>query len=104
MRSYYYKHPKGYIAECIDLDLLSQGSTPEEAIGKLQEAMSGYMKVAFSSDSTKGLILRKSPLSHRIHFHLQRFFHRLKSRFSGASHQHLMPKGPNADETKLCHC
>lgn len=72
LRAYTYKRDGKYIAECIDLDILSQGDTLEEAIGKLQEAMFGYMNVAFSEGSTKGLVLRKSPLSHRLRYYLHR--------------------------------
>src|SRR5580765_2061764 len=58
LRCFTYMSEGLHIAECIDLDLVSQGRTVEEAIGKLQEAMFGYLKVAFSDGSTKGLILR----------------------------------------------
>src|SRR5690242_1303787 len=66
LRAFYYKAEQGFIAECIDLDLMTQGSTPDEAIKKLQEAMYGYLQVAFSGDSTKGLVLRLSPFTHRM--------------------------------------
>jgi hypothetical protein len=73
--------PGRYIAECIDLDLLSQGSTREQAIGKLQEAMFSYLDVAFDGKSTKGLVLRLSPLSHRLRYHLRNFVCRLRYPF-----------------------
>ena len=61
------------MAECVDLDLLSRGDTREEAIGKLQEAMFGYLKTAFAEgQSTQGLVLRPSPWRHRLRYHLHR--------------------------------
>ena len=59
------------IAECIDLDISAQGSTSEEAIGALQEAVFDYLRVAFSGDSM-GLVLRPSPWTHRARYHLHR--------------------------------
>jgi predicted RNase H-like HicB family nuclease len=81
LRAYSYRLRSGkYIAECIDLDLITQGATQEEAIRKLQEAMFGFLQVAFSGESTKGLVLRPSPLSHRLHYYvshvLPNLFHR----------------------------
>src|SRR5712692_6739262 len=100
LRAFYYRAKEGYIAECIDLDLLSQGKTPEEAIKRLQEAMHGYLQVAFSGESTKGLVLRLSPLSHRIRYYAYRLF----SRFSTKRHQHLMLPNDPLGKHKLCHC
>ena len=78
LRSFYYKRGDGYAAECVDLSLMSLGSTPEDAIGKLQEAMFGYLEVAFDGDPT-GLVTRPSPLSRRLHYYchvtLQRIVH-----------------------------
>ena len=85
LRCLSYRRSGQYFAECIDLDLISRGETQEEAIGKLQEAMYGYLKVAFEGD-TKGLILRRSPFSHRLRYHLQRLAERI------AGHRkHFMP-------------
>jgi hypothetical protein len=72
MRAYVYQRGNLFIAECIDLDLLSQGKTEVEAISKLQEAMYGYLDVAFSGESIKGLVPRPSPLSHRFRFYMHR--------------------------------
>jgi len=100
LRAFYYKVPEGYIAECIDLNLMSQGKTLEEAIKRLQEAMYGYLQVAFAGESTKGLVLRLSPLSHRIRYHLQRILSRIGSK----RHQHFMMPSDSKDKHKLCHC
>jgi len=100
LRAFYYKAKEGYIAECVDLDLLTQGKTPEEAIKRLQEAMYGYLQVAFSGESTKGLVLRLSPLSRRLRY----YAYRLLSRFTSKRHQHLMMPNDPLGKHKLCHC
>ena len=84
LRAFYYKTKQGFIAECIDLDLMGQGPTREDAIQRLQEAMYGYLQVAFDGGSTRGLVLRPSPLSHRVRYQVQR----LLSRITGTRHQH----------------
>jgi hypothetical protein len=47
LRAFCYKTSRGYIAECIDLNLMSQGRTKEEAIRSIQEAMFSYLGVVF---------------------------------------------------------
>ena len=100
-RCFVYGHrPSGYIAECIDLNLLSQGETQEQAILRLQEAIYGYLCVVYEAGGTRGLVLRKSPLSHRLRYHARRFFGMLKHVFSGG-HGHVVCE-PGAD-TRFCH-
>ena len=89
LRCFYYKRGGGYAAECIDLDLTSLGATPEEAIGSLQEAMFGYLEVAFEGNP-KGLVMRRSPLSRRLHYHWHVLIRRLKHLFE-ANHQEAAP-------------
>lgn len=71
-----------YRAECVDLDIAAEGGTQEEAIAGLQDAMFGYLSVAFESEDRKGLLPRKSPLSHRLHYHLARIKDRIFDIFS----------------------
>jgi predicted RNase H-like HicB family nuclease len=99
----YSPQPGQYIAECIDLDLLSQGNTLEEVIGKLQEAMFSYLDVAFAEGSTKGLVLRPSPLSHRLRYHLQRLGCRL-ARLPWPHARHLLPATSELGSQRLSHC
>ena len=90
LRAFYYTKDNKYIAECIDLDLLTQGDSPEQAIGKLQEAMFGYLPVAFDGDPT-GLVLRPAPLSHRLHYYWLYFKKRFKRMLEHPRrHPHLM--------------
>ena len=99
LRSFYYSPSPGeWVADCVDLDLMAQGKTPDEAIGKLQEAVHGYIKVAFDGESVKGLVLRPSPLSHRIRYYMSVTKERLKYAF--ARHRHYMP----ASTKRLSHC
>jgi hypothetical protein len=68
-----------FIAECIDLDISAEASTLEGAIAGLQDAMMGYLEVAFEGLATdeKPSVLRLSPLSHRIRYHLDYLKYRL---------------------------
>lgn len=104
LRAYTYKiGPNQYIAECIDLDLLSQGHTNEEAIGKLQEAMASYLATAFDGP-TKGLVLRPSPLSHRLHYYANRLWCNITGRFRRRHAKHLLPNTPELGKHRLSHC
>jgi hypothetical protein len=72
------------------LDLISEGKTADDAIGRLQEAMYGYLEAAFDGQSIEGLIFRLSPFSHRLRYH----WHRLKeclNRLSSPKHKHYVP-------------
>ncbi|HEY5177855.1 MAG TPA: hypothetical protein VII95_20060 [Terriglobales bacterium] len=60
-----------YIAECIDLDIISEGETREDAIGGLQEAMFGYLTAVIDGQDTDGLVPRRAPLSHRLRYYYE---------------------------------
>jgi len=105
LRAYFYSPGPGrYIAECIDLDLLSQGNTPEQAVGKLQEAMASYLLAAFDGESTKGLVLRPSPLGHRLHYRWHCFVKSVLGVFRNRHNKHLMSHGPEAENMRYSHC
>jgi predicted RNase H-like HicB family nuclease len=106
LRSFTFGPVRGkYFAECIDLDLATQGDTIEEAIGKLQEAMFGYIETVFSENkSTKGLVLRPSPLSHRLRYRLRALSHRLDGIFRGRQSRHLLPQSDRSSNVRLSHC
>lgn len=100
LRAFYYQKNGSYYAECIDLDLISRGSTPEEAVGNLQEAMLGYIE-AVVDGPTKGLFPRKSPLSHRLRYHWSRLSDRYRQFITHSrAHDHLIP----TDATPIVHC
>ena len=75
LRAFYYKSGSTYVADCLDLNLVSEGPTPENAIERLQEAMSGYLSVAFEGD-TAGLVLRPAPTSRWVRY----YWHSLKQK------------------------
>lgn len=93
-----------YFAECIDLDITSQGESPEEAIRKLQEAMFVYIETVFNGRSAKGLVPRFSPLSHRIRYHMRSLMHLLYILFKGRGGKHLLPRNNQASHVRFCHC
>lgn len=59
-----------YVAECIDLDITAEAGTLEGAIAGLQDAMDGYLGAAIDTN-TSSIILRPSPLLHRIRYALE---------------------------------
>lgn len=96
--------PGRHIAECVDLDLLSQGNTPEEAIGRLQEAMDGYLKVVFEGGSTRGLVLRPSPLSRRLRYLVYRLLCAFYSVVKRRHARHVLPNSPDIQNLRFSHC
>ena len=97
LRAFHYKSGSTYVAECVDLDLISEGSTPASAIERLQQAMVGYLSVAFEGD-TKGLVLRPSPVSHWIRY----YWHVVKRRIlRHDAHVHLLTYEPSG---RFQHC
>ena len=76
---------KEYTAECVDLDILVYGKTPDGAWRSLKNAISGYLDVAFSGDPT-GLVPRPSPLSHRARYH----YYALKAGFTGGTGRNFL--------------
>src|SRR6185437_6284828 len=67
LRCFVYKRGlhKGYVAECIDLDIAAEGETEERAIVGLQDAMLGYIAVVFEDKKKpdlRGLIMRPAPV------------------------------------------
>ncbi|MBI2069706.1 MAG: hypothetical protein HYT79_03815 [Elusimicrobia bacterium] len=44
------KQPKGYSALCLDLDVASNGATPEQAQRALYEAVTLYLETAFENN------------------------------------------------------
>lgn len=105
LRAYFYSpRPHQFIAECVDLDLLTQGNSPEQAVGKLQEAMASYLRTAFEGGSTNGLVLRPSPLSHRLRYRWHCWVKRAAEIFTRRHRKHLLPRGPESESVRLSHC
>jgi hypothetical protein len=85
----YPNKPNEYTAECIDLDMMARGGTPEEAFCSLKGAIHGYLHVAYQGDP-KGLVPRPSPLSHRAKYHWFALQAAFGLGFSGASRKFLL--------------
>ena len=100
----YSPRPGQYVAECVDLDLLAQGETLEEAIGKLQAAVFSYLEVAFTGESTKGLVLRLSPRSHRLRYHLHRLRYAFYLRLTSRRTRHFLLPASAPGRESLSHC
>ena len=72
IRCFYYKSGSKFYAQCLDLNLISRGETAEEAVGRLQEAMVGYVIAVLEGGSSKGLIPRPAPFFSWLRFYLRR--------------------------------
>jgi hypothetical protein len=69
-RCFAYKHSSGgFVAECVDLNLIVKAKTMKKAASSLGDAIEGYLEVVANGDDQTGLIPRPSPLSHRIRYH-----------------------------------
>jgi predicted RNase H-like HicB family nuclease len=95
-----------YYAECLTLDLLSEGATKDEAIRRLQIAMFSYVETAIRQDkSIVGLIPRSAPLSSWIRYYANTFVDRVSFLFSGRIPLMIRPiHVPEADKMTVVHC
>ena len=100
LRAFLYRSHGRYIAECIDLYLLAQAETADDAIRKLQEETYGYLKVAFEG-KTNGLVLRPSPLSHRLRYRFQCF---VRSRRWRHKKRHMTWHFDETPQLHISHC
>ncbi len=98
IRCFTFKAGSRFYAQCLDLNLISRGETEEEAIGRLQESMFGYVMAAFDGDP-KGLVPRRAPLASWARYYV----HELRQLFRrGRTHTQVHFEVPNAP--KLSHC
>jgi hypothetical protein len=87
-----------YLAECIDLDISVEAPTPAKAKKGLYNAILGYLHVtcaaATDEQDIRQLILRPSPLTHRLRYYAWR----------------ILPKPGKRDNERFfsvpapCHC
>src|SRR5271163_3485315 len=61
LRCFWYRKGRNVYAECLDLNIITRGENPEEAIGRLQEDMYWYIQTVLSGGSSEGLIPRPAP-------------------------------------------
>lgn len=77
-----------YLAECVDLDISAEAATEAAAKNGLYDGIKGYLNTICSTPQLCGtdekgireLILRPSPLTHRIRYHANRFLPKLGKR------------------------
>jgi hypothetical protein len=78
---------RGYLAECIDLDLGAESETLEGAVNGLHDAMLGYLMVVLDGVETDqeapAAVLRPAPLSHRIRYHWEYMKYKIGALFGG---------------------
>ena len=80
LRALVYRTNDGFVAECIDLNLMVLRRSSEEAAKSLESAVVGYVQTVLSDGSSAqqmvntghvdGLLPRPSPASHRLRYHL----------------------------------
>src|ERR1039457_3549194 len=61
----------GFIAECVDLDIMVRANNPEEAQASLECALLGYLKTVRET-AEWSLLRRPSPLIHRLQYQVVR--------------------------------
>lgn len=73
LRCYGYKTYQGiWVTKCIDLALVAEDETLHGAKKSLEDAIAGYIETILDTDnkaSIAELLVRKSPLSDRLHYH-----------------------------------
>ena len=82
IRCFWYRKGRNVYAECLDLDIITRGETPEEAIGRLQEDMYWYVQTVLSGGSSEGLIPRPAPWKSWVRYYLHQLVRRLRFLFS----------------------
>jgi len=68
-RCYTYQDGDLFLADCLDLMLMSQGTTMEEAIHDLREMVLGYLEWAEQQGQTERLVPRSAPLRDWLKFY-----------------------------------
>jgi hypothetical protein len=71
-----------YLAECVDLDISAEAITLDAAVAGLEDAVCGYLHVAFDQDTNAPAnVLRPSPLRHRIRYYFEYLKHWVSALF-----------------------
>jgi hypothetical protein len=87
-----------FVAECIDLDLMVKAKSMHGAIESLNDAIAGYLAVAYAGD-VKGLIPRPAPLDRRLLY----YWSAVQSLFSRFVHNGISRTAPRRFEYPDCH-
>ncbi len=82
-RCYVYKKSEDrYLADCLDLTLMGEGATMDEAIADLREVILGYLEAVKAKGWEKDLVPRRAPLYRWIRFYKHLVRHILKAIFT----------------------
>ncbi len=103
IKCHVYKQGGRFYAECLTLDLLSQGATEEDAIRRLQVAMFSYVGTAVRGGSSEGLIPRPAPLSSWVRYYISGGLGRIAGLF-GRRRPVMVRTIPTGDPLTLMHC
>lgn len=71
LRCYSWPTKEGFLAECIDLDIIVRRPTARQAYDALNEAVFGHLKAAWEQGWLEELVPRKSPFRRRLLYHLR---------------------------------
>lgn len=106
IKAFVYKRGDVFYGECVTLNLVSRGTTQEEAIRRLQIAMFSYVQVVLSDDkSCVGLIPRRAPLASWMRYYRHVLSARLSNLF-GVKYRLATTVFPpsTGEETRIVHC
>ena len=82
-RCYVYKEAEGhYVADCLDLTLMGEGKTMDDAIAELREAVLGYLEAVYAKGWEEDLIPRHAPLYRWVEFYKHLASYILKAMFA----------------------
>ncbi len=82
-RCYVYRESEGhYIADCLDLTLMGEGTTMDEAVADLREAALGYLEAVHDLGWEEDLIPRRAPSYRWVGFYKRLASHTLKAIFT----------------------
>lgn len=106
VKAFVYERRGVFYGECVTLNLVSRGSTQEDAIRRLQIAMFSYVHVVLSNEkSCVGLIPRRAPFASWMRYYM----HVLRARLSylfGVKYRLATKVHPASigEEKRIVHC
>ena len=82
-RCYVYKAaPERYLADCLDLTLMGEGATPQQAMADLEETILGYLEAVYASGEKDAFIPRRAPLYRWLRFYKHLLLNSLRALFA----------------------
>lgn len=82
-RCYVYKAASGrYLADCLDLTLMGEGATPQQAMADLEETILGYLEAVYASGEEDTFIPRRALLYRWLRFYKHLLLNSLRTLFA----------------------